>query len=103
MRILYHKGYAESQSREAVTQLSLSLGYLGLGGDIAEQPGSPIHYWGKLQRMPSKGLFLFKDLFSLQGCRYCIPTSARARLELLWSKGLSSTTSFCPALQRIQH
>lgn len=56
-----------------MTELSLSLGHLGLDGDTAEQHGSPIHYWGKLQRMPSKGLFLFKDLFSLLGAGIASP------------------------------
>lgn len=62
---------------------------------------------GKLQRMPSKGLILFKDLFGLLRCRHCTLTSAWARLALLWSKGLSSTTSFgtwctSPALLWVQ-
>lgn len=77
-----------------------SLRYLGL-----EQPGcrpsSPAHRsiaGGESPRMPGKGL---QRPFQAAGAQpvLCdrgqdVPTSAWARLTLLWSKGLSSTASF---------
>lgn len=46
---------------------------------------------GKFQRMPGKGLFLCKEFFSLLG--YSQYGVMLARLALLWSKGLPSTTT----------